>query len=398
MVKTMKRNLLNLGAIVLICALSISMVEALTTDIVSALQTDGQPIIDDSTVQLHVEKPLTDAAISALWPTLPSANILWNNPTKNWVDTRDPETAAPKNYTSDIPDLMHASIIRNYPHIWVQYNDSIWVQIPQSQLATATAASDNSQTNPSIQTATALSSWAIGLYSNTSIAGGATVWGAYTTATFGTYSPSLSTDFLVSDVLTVRDGYANWQLGMGKDTSGYFIEMQGWLPGDYDRGYPTYDTCTYKTGITVGTYYNQYIRYNSAYSAWEFYWNWTLIGNRVSDTKTSLVGGNQPNVCAESTDTNYNHFTSYTGYIGTYVNNQYWATIGYLYNGNWVPFNSGDPIPAGYTYYGGSSNNNVIFSVGINNAPSWFGEQSLGTEKMKCGYNISHPTEGTRIT
>lgn len=78
------------------------------------------------------------------------------------------------------------------------------------------------------------------------------------------------------------------------------------------------------------------------------------------------------------------------------VNNQYWAAVGYLFNGNWVPFNMDDPIPSAYAYHGGSISN-VIFKVGENNPPWWIGETSAGAEQLSVGYSFYKPTYGTQL-
>ena len=365
-------------------------------------------------VRLNVKVALSDEVIKSSWPNLPTAKELWNSEVRCWIDTRDfgkldtskEALSLPyaeymndarvivepiTNFTCDVAAMLTGGILQDVPHIWLQYNETIWVQVPINLLMVTKAATPAQQVSTVTTTQTG-NIWALGLYANPAqIAGGNTVYGSMSFGAWGNYNPALSTEYHYSDVLTVHDGVYQWQVGMGEDIYGKFVEMQGWLGSSM-----VYNYNTRPAGTIEGNLYNEYIRYNPQYSAWEFYWNFQQVAPRLSDGQTCILTGNQPNVCVESNDWNSGHFSSYSTTLGGIVNNQYWAAVGYLFNGNWVPFNMGDPVPSAYVYHGGSSAN-VIFRVCQYNAPYWIGETSPGTERLTIGYGINQPAHGTQL-
>lgn len=125
---------------------------------------------------------------------------------------------------------------------------------------------------------------------------------------------------------------------------------------------------------------------------WEFYWNFQLVGPRVNDGYQTIISNvYQSNVVFESNDGEASDFSNFQINVGGIVNNQYWAAVGYLYNGAWIPFSLSDPVPSAYVYYGGVALPGS-FSVGSSAQPfPNFGEYSSGAERLTVGYNIQPP-------
>ena len=300
----------------------------------------------------------------------------------NTAETSKATMASIANYTSNEPDYLNGGISYNENHIWLQYNSTIWIQVPMFLVKTPTP-TDRPQ--PNISDAV-VSNWAIGLYANPSqIAGSTPVYGAMTFGGWGNYNPSTNC-FAV--VLSVFDGPNSFQVAMHQNTSGYFAVAQEFSSQGkiYDQSIRVYPT--------IGTLYSEYIRYqtNVANLGWEFYWNFQLIGPRVNDGYTTLISNvNQPNVAFESNDGDGSHFNNFQINVGGIVNNQYWAAIGYLYGGNWVPLSLTNPVPSAFVYYGGTylPGSFVIGSMAPPFSP--FGESALGAERLTIGRNILLP-------
>jgi len=104
--------------------------------------------------------PLTASEIAAAWPNLPSAKELYDaggclmvdlryagkqSPLVNGLPDGLPDPNSPTLYnvsslyancTSDDTILNLGIIVRNDPHIWLEYNSSIYVEVPTSYLQT----------------------------------------------------------------------------------------------------------------------------------------------------------------------------------------------------------------------------------------------------------------------
>lgn len=276
----------------------------------------NQPLAAEDSLQVNLKVPLSNTAIESLWPNLPTAEELWDSKVKCWIDMRDygkldastdvsaleassyvsdARIAAEPimNYTSDVPAMLTGGVLRDVPSIWLQYNETIWVQVPIDLLMATRAAT----AQPQPETTTPNNTWALGIYSNPAlIAGSNPVYGAMTFGAWGNYNPSSSAEYHYSDILSVYDGTYKWQLCMGEDINGKFVEIQGWL------GTSMVYWSTTRPSVTEGTLYNEYIKYNPQYRQWESYWNFQLIGPRISDGQWCIQTGNQPNVCVESND------------------------------------------------------------------------------------------------
>jgi len=108
---------------------------------------------ENEEVAIFEKVPLSDSEIKARWPNLPTAEELWNSDGgKFFVDTRsfgkqvvDPQFADVAvveteieweimNYTADIPNFLRGGIMLDVPIIWLQYNDTVWIQVPINTL------------------------------------------------------------------------------------------------------------------------------------------------------------------------------------------------------------------------------------------------------------------------
>jgi len=85
--------------------------------------------------------PLTDSEIKVRWPNLPTAEELWNSSFRAFIDTscigEQNQTGLHigdmtiENYTSNEPNFFSGlpDIFYSVPHIWLQYNSTIWVAV-----------------------------------------------------------------------------------------------------------------------------------------------------------------------------------------------------------------------------------------------------------------------------
>jgi hypothetical protein len=374
----------------LLFSFQLSSIKATDTERTNISTTTDAP----SSVALSTWKTLTNSEIKANWPNLPTAKEIWDTywgkPPGVWyVNTAEASKAALDsiaNYTSNEPDYLNGGISHNENHIWLQYNSTIWIQVPMFLVKTPTQPTPEPQP-PSADSAALVSNWAIGLYANPSqIAGSTPVYGAVTFGGWGNYNPSANC--FAGLVLTVCDGPAKFQVIMHQNTTGYYAVAQEWTSQGkvYDQAIRVYPT--------IGALYNQYIRYQTDPTklGWEFYWNFQLIGPRVNDGCQTIISNvYQPNVVFESNDGDGTHFNNFQLNVGGIVDNQYRAAIGYLYGGNWVPLSLTDPVPSAYVYYGGVLLQGS-FAVGYQAPPfSPFGERSSATETLTISRNIQPP-------
>lgn len=105
-------------------------------------------------VRLLQKVPLTNSEIEARWPDLPTAQEIYNNgclvidlrycgKQVSSMNEALPDPDSPTvidiesmivNCTMDVPDFLHGGILRDVPHIWLQYDNTTWVQVPMNIL------------------------------------------------------------------------------------------------------------------------------------------------------------------------------------------------------------------------------------------------------------------------
>jgi hypothetical protein len=104
-------------------------------------------------VAVFEKVPLSDSEIKARWPDLPTAEELWNSEFKYFIDTKsfgkqvvDPQLTKGvpviemeieyeiMNYTADVPNFLTGDLMLNVPHIWLQYDETVWIQVPINKL------------------------------------------------------------------------------------------------------------------------------------------------------------------------------------------------------------------------------------------------------------------------
>jgi type II secretory pathway pseudopilin PulG len=94
---------------------------------------------------------LTNEEVAQLFPNLLTADQLWNSGACTWIDIRESQTGVIThlgynnatvylpavspcdeimNYTEFVPDFYTGQYAGYYAHVWLQYNDSIWVEEP----------------------------------------------------------------------------------------------------------------------------------------------------------------------------------------------------------------------------------------------------------------------------
>lgn len=340
----------------------------------------------DTVPALGQKIPLTNDQIKATWPNLPSAKQLYENEVCIVVDLRycgkqvssmeaalpDPDTptvidiaSTIVNCTTTVPNLMHGGRVTS-PQIWLQYNSSIWVQVPLKYLKTASAP------NGAVQQVE--ETWAVGMYANPQeITGSYDIWGVCTFGQWNWETFGTSGMWLATNVLTVCSSNIAYQEAMMLDPIGRRIMYNLWnintgeLIGQGGS--------QYITNAITGNLYNMYIRYATGVG-WQMWWNWTLMGTISGDPSTRVRTGSQANVVVESNDFTKDHFSGFSTNIGgTYSGYPLCAAI-YLYNGNWKPSITGDYAPAGYTYLGGTWLNGVW--IGNKPPPSTWGNLNIG--------------------
>ena len=355
----------------------------------------------DNAVDLSKKVPLTNDKINAAWPKLPTAAELWSSGSVYWIDTRVDNTqflhATPTNYTSDTPNLFRGGITRNMPHIWLQYNATIWVQVPINLLQTSRQGSSGGGAQP----LTAGLNWAYGLYANPAqISYPNDLYGAFTFGHFASdvYSPPDDTTFVCSDVLTIYNNHLWFQLGMMTTRyDDHYIAIQAWSsPTDI-----VIDAIYNPSSVDHSALYSMYIRYSDTYTAWEFYWNQIMVNARYTDSGYTRVKiGNQTNVAVESNDWTEENFENFNVHFGGTYGTNYLAAVGYLRWGQWVPLYSTDHVPAAYVAFGGGSNcpPGCTWNIGETSPPiSWMGIQSTVREQMDVGYSYTGLNKNTLL-
>lgn len=351
-----KSRIAKTSAILVLALLAVSLQLSSINAINMETIIDESSDTDASTsAAISTWKPLTDSEVKTNWPNLPTAKEIWDTywgkPPGVWyVNTQEASAAVMAsiaNYTSNEPDYLIGGVSYNENHIWLQYNSTIWIQVPMFLVKTPST-TDSQPPAPSAPAAP-VQNWAIGLYANPSqIAGTTPVYGAMTFGGWGNYNPPANC--YAGLVLTVCDGPDKFQVVMHRNTTGYYAVAQEFSSQGkiYDQSIRVYPT--------IGTLYNEYIRYQTDPTklGWEFYWNFQLVGPRVNDGYQTIVSNvYQPNVVFESNDGEASDFSNFQINVGGIVNNQYWAAVGYLYNGAWTPFSLSDSVPSAYVYYGG---------------------------------------------
>jgi hypothetical protein len=122
------------------------------TPLIQATATDSNTTDE---VRLLHKVPLTDSEIKARWPDLPTAQELYSNGFCLVVDLRycgkqvssmnddlpDPDSPTVidiesmiVNCTMNIPNFLHGGIMRDVPIIWLQYDNTTWIQVPMNIL------------------------------------------------------------------------------------------------------------------------------------------------------------------------------------------------------------------------------------------------------------------------
>lgn len=402
-----------LGILFVLC---IAMAVVVKINVVTTNAEQSQNVTVDP--NLFKEVPLNDSEINANWPNLPSVETLMNSTPKVTINTdeigkTDPSLPIPSNptgymlpfeitnYTADAPNPITGQIDYNLPHIWLQYNATLWVLVPPAMLVSANQSNSAQNEKASSQNSplTWPNLWALGIYSNPAqINGGATVTAAFSYGSYGMYSPGVG-NYFYSDILTIFDGSYYIQIGM---YNGYGYGTAFVIQAFDNNGIFVISPTVMCESISSGQLYSEFIRYNPNLQTpcWQAYWNQNDSGMALTDGQTSIQTGYQPNVCAESNDFSSTHFGSASYNIGGMYNTTYYLpAIGYYYNGNWHPQSTSDSVPSAYTYYGNSTTY-TFFYVGTYPPQAWFGEQkntSQTKESLTLGKNIAVPAEAHQI-
>lgn len=381
---TMKRTLITVGEIVLLSLLALQAVQS--------NDSKGNVRAASSSKTALPRTPLTASEIAGAWPNLPSAKELYDSGSCLIIDLRyagkqsklayglpdelpgelpDPNSPAVydmsseiANYTSDDPIIDLGVIVHNNPHIWLEYNSSIWVQVPSSYLQTfvqpyATAVQQilnahlHSTSQPGNQT-----TWAVGEYDDPrDISGSNPITGAIS---YGEWTR----DFLPAD--DDPDVYAAVDVLSILTSDGYFLQsgmMLEYQWGEHPKSIAVdvwrnntpwyeywYTPWVSPPNLTV--MYNLYMRKTGNY--WNFYWNNTLF-HQLQDAGTStIVVGNQSNACVESNQFNQGNWTNFYTFIGDVQDSTIpfycLPAIGFYYSNRWHPIWTGDTCPAAYAY------------------------------------------------
>jgi len=128
------------------------------------IQTNAIDSSTDDVVEMGQKIPLTNDQIKAKWPNLPTAKQLYENEGGLVIDLRycgkqvssmnealpDPNsptvidvTSTIVNCTTTVADYLNGGLRVNSPQIWLQYNSSIWIQVPLKYLTTSTNIDSN---------------------------------------------------------------------------------------------------------------------------------------------------------------------------------------------------------------------------------------------------------------
>jgi hypothetical protein len=149
------------------CRKKFSLLLILSLLVISTTQLIQAKVIDSNTddvVALGQKVPLTNEQIKAKWPNLPTAKQIYGNEGCLVIDLRycgkqvssmnealpNPNsptvidvTSTIVNCTTTVADYLHGGLHVNSPQIWLQYNSSIWIQVPLKYLTTCTNIDSN---------------------------------------------------------------------------------------------------------------------------------------------------------------------------------------------------------------------------------------------------------------
>jgi hypothetical protein len=414
----MKTATKYLGTALIIGLLVLSANQLLCTDAIA--NSNMQAEASGSSIYLG-SKPLTNSEISSQWPNLPNAKQLMTADIYIFRDSRDYSdqqyfNSTIANCTSDGINSYLGGVTHNIPNIWLQYNDTIWVEVPQTYFAAtqnlSTGRSPNRENLVSPMITTPTSTWALGLYADPSnVSGSNSVSG---TASFGEWQSGWNSgntgDYVISPIVSVMPQGTTYMLQefmCEVDNNSYHYIGQNVI--DLSTDPPTYyRQIAYlaPSAAASNTLYNLYVKNNSTdHMDWDLCWNWTTDVCHVgfSVAHPYITTGNQPSVEFETSETTSTHFISgYVSNIGgnyTYGGQTYYeAAVGYLFGGNWVPQYSTDHVPYAKVYYGyttpPSPNGGFIVGGPLTN-PSWMGVNSPYVEQMQVGRSISLPAQNS---
>lgn len=369
----MKKPTLKMSGVLLVSVLSIVLLVSLpafsATPMLGAKATNNNA--DSAIPALGQKIPLTNDQINAMWPNLPTANQLYGNELCAVIDLRYcgkqvssmdealPDPNSPTvidmnstivNCTTTLPDYLHGGVIVNSPQIWLQYNSSIWVQVPSQYLQTTVTPTGAVQQQPT--------TWAVGMWANPGeITDPYDVWGVCTFGQWRWTTFGGAGMYLGTNVLTVcsRDNIG-YQEVMQLDPGGRSIVYNVWnlTSGNHVKG-----QSPYITNANTGQMYNIYIRYTTG-AGWQLWWNFTLMWSFTFDPSTLVMKGSQANTVVETNDFNSSDFSGFVTNIGGSDGHGHPVCAAvYLFNGSWKPSAHGDYAPAGYTYLGGASLNGI---------------------------------------
>ena len=370
---------------------------------------------NDTSISL-VPVLLTDNQVQVEYPNLPTADQLWGN--SPWVDTSK-RTEPLINCTVNLPSTMNGEVLSNVPEIWLQYNSTIYVEVPLSDL-NYTQTTITSQ-NPSASPQSNPASWAIRSRSQSSRYFRVKPSHRCRNICRVQLTGSASNDW-VGTVLSINDGVYAYQIEIEDVTDyGHYVNAEQWS----DSAGKVVNTEIGSVTANNDQMYSEYIQYNTNENDWQFMFNqYTQWWTCPADGETGVLTGAQPTVCIESNDFTPSNFTSFAKTAGeTYYNcgngtDIYIPAIGYQYNNeeqtpdNWHPYyerisNSNptsDPVPKAEVYEGGSAVSawpTLLDSVSFEGPPSSLdvGIQNPAayTEILQFGHGYSDPSTGTKL-
>lgn len=407
-----------------VCLIAIMLLSIVTIPMAHEIKAETTDVNSSSSSVLTATIPLSSSEITSAWPNLPTARQLYNTVGVNMIDTRtlgmqgslknlDPNapeslnlTSMVSNYTSN--DVTIYGIVQNDPHIWLQYNSTVWVEVPTLYLNTtvqpfATAIKQlyglsslgpyprnntTSQTTSTSPDTSYPSTWAIGEYDNPSdICDGYPVMGALTYGEWSCYPPNTlpSGAEILTDVLTTYDDQnVGIQVMMciinpGGGTE-WAVAYNTWVDGVLTGGGTPLQPWSGHFTPSANTFYNEFIESTTG-GNWNIYWDGYSI-DTVSvngDPSPHLQVGDAPHATLESNDFNLADFTSHQNYMDVIGGGQqtiggqtvYEPAIGYYFDGVWAPTLPYETAPAGYVYV----NPNLVggHNVGSASLPNWSG-------------------------
>jgi hypothetical protein len=353
--------------------------------------------------------PLTDSEIKLRWPNLPSPQELWNHGERNFIDARNYQQVGTstfslrgsgglnvelqiKNYTSDGPDYFHGGVIHNVNNIWLQYNSTIWVEVPLYMFDAGGGGGGGSPPQ---------GTWALGEYSDPAqIAGSNPVSGVESYGSYGNWNPSSNSYYIGTDILTMFDGANAFQIVEQIFQGVFSVVVQAWNAGGI-----VFNHAWTLTGVQLGHPYPLQIQFSAAHSGWDFRIDGLYLIT-LNDNLAQIQTGLQPSVVLETNDYTQADFVNYLSNVGAVNNGVLSPAIAYFFSGNWHPALLSDPLPSAYAYQAGFDYGSfLIFTVGSQLPPSWFGEEANlyavhvnpPPEQIVFGYQLSQPSVTTRL-